>query len=434
MTISTLASSIQVAGNSSRTAFQFPFVGDSASDIIVSSVGTNGSITLLSPTTYSISLNAPSANQLWGIGGTVLYPLSGSPLPTGQSLIIARILPFSQQITTQNQGNYYSQVTEQALDTLAMQIQQLAARTTQFRGIWLTGTLYYAGDIVQDGANGNNTNNYYICAIQNTAGTWVTDLAAGDWTISALAAIPTGQLTLTGDITGAGTSPIATTLATVNSNVGTFSNATVQVDAKGRVLAASSGSAGSGTVTSVTYTGDGVLQSSTPSTAVTTTGTVTATLLAQAKNTVLAGPTTGSNANPTFRALVPADLGITSAISTIVSDVSMASAGVFYDGPTISQGVVGTWFVCGTVTLANAADFDCTLKLNDGVTTFASCVQGMAVTAGDGGNIAVTLAGIATSPAGNLRMSVSSNITGGTIKKNISGQNKDSQIQAFRIG
>jgi hypothetical protein len=44
---------------------------------------------------------------------------------------------------------------------------------------------------------------------------------------------------------------------------------------------------------------------------VTTTGTLTATLAAQAANVVLAGPTTGSAAAPTFRALVAADLPAT---------------------------------------------------------------------------------------------------------------------------
>ena len=60
---------------------------------------------------------------------------------------------------------------------------------------------------------------------------------------------------------------------------------------------------GSGTVTSVTFTGDGVVDSSTPSTAVTTTGTVLATIKTQTANTVLAGPGSGSAAAPTFRLL-----------------------------------------------------------------------------------------------------------------------------------
>jgi len=85
-----------------------------------------------------------------------------------------------------------------------------------------------------------------------------------------------------------------------------------------------SSSGGSGTVTSVTFTGDGTFLSSTPSTAVTTAGTLSASLLTQAKNTVLAGPTSGANANPTFRALVGADLPVPSS-STLGGIQSAAS-------------------------------------------------------------------------------------------------------------
>ena len=63
-----------------------------------------------------------------------------------------------------------------------------------------------------------------------------------------------------------------------------------------------------GTVTSVTFTGDGVVDSATPSAAVTGSGTVTATVKTQTANTVLAGPTTGSAAASAFRALVSADI------------------------------------------------------------------------------------------------------------------------------
>jgi hypothetical protein len=68
------------------------------------------------------------------------------------------------------------------------------------------------------------------------------------------------------------------------------------------------GSSSGGSVTSVTFTGDGTIFSSTPSAAVTTTGTLPATLLTQLANVILAGPTTGSAAAPTFRALVVADI------------------------------------------------------------------------------------------------------------------------------
>lgn len=59
---------------------------------------------------------------------------------------------------------------------------------------------------------------------------------------------------LTGDVTASGPGSVASTLATVNANVGTFTAATITVNAKGLITAASSGSAGTGTVNSGTST------------------------------------------------------------------------------------------------------------------------------------------------------------------------------------
>ena len=78
---------------------------------------------------------------------------------------------------------------------------------------------------------------------------------------------------------------------------------TVNADGSLGWAAGGGGGGGSGTVTSVSFTGDGTVLSSTPSTAVTASGTVTAALATQAKNIILAGPASGATSvAPTFRA------------------------------------------------------------------------------------------------------------------------------------
>jgi len=217
LTVSTQNSSIELATNGSVGPFSFNFIGVSAADISVTSIASNNIATTLLSSQYTLSLNAANPNQLWGVGGTVT--LNSTPA-AGTSLLVQRTLPLTQATSVQNQGNYYAQVTEQALDLLEMQIQQVSSRTSQFRGTWQTNTAYNVGDIVQDGANGSDTLNYYVCAIGNISGVWATDLSAGDWTVSVLAVVPsTNQpITLSGAITGNGTTGITTSFGSEGPN------------------------------------------------------------------------------------------------------------------------------------------------------------------------------------------------------------------------
>lgn len=126
MTVSTTQSSQVVAGTGSTYTFAFSFIANSAADISVSYIAANGLYTLLLPSQYTLALNAANPNQIWGIGGTVTYPLTGSAIAAGASLLIQRTVPLTQATSISNQGNYYPQVIEAAMDTLCMEIQQIA--------------------------------------------------------------------------------------------------------------------------------------------------------------------------------------------------------------------------------------------------------------------------------------------------------------------
>ena len=184
MTITTTASQTVIEGNGVTTAFAFSFVAGLATNIAVTYTDPDGNSSILSPSDYNLVLNPPASGQIWGVGGTVTYPLSGSPIPSDSTLTIQRLMPLTQTTTISNQGTFYPQVVEAALDRLTMLIQQNAARSGLFRGTWASEVSYNTGDVVIDGAAGDDTGNYYLCAQSNVSSTWAADLAAGDWTLS----------------------------------------------------------------------------------------------------------------------------------------------------------------------------------------------------------------------------------------------------------
>lgn len=90
-------------------------------------------------------------------------------------------------------------------------------------------------------------------------------LSSTDWnTFNGKQAAGNYITALTGDVTASGPGSVAATLATVNGNVGSFTNASITVNGKGLITAASSGSAGLTSYDAFTHAG-GPAQSATTS-------------------------------------------------------------------------------------------------------------------------------------------------------------------------
>ncbi|MET4341930.1 hypothetical protein [Bradyrhizobium sp. RT9a] len=131
-TVNSTTSKTIVLGNGVTTSFNFSFVGVAAAYISVILTDASGNETVLTqgsgPTQYQITLNAPVTGAIWGLGGTVTYNPSGTPIPSGSTLTIFRTLPLTQAISLQNQNSLarLGNGAETGLDLGVMQVQQNA--------------------------------------------------------------------------------------------------------------------------------------------------------------------------------------------------------------------------------------------------------------------------------------------------------------------
>lgn len=119
MTIASAVSKATLNGNGSTTAFPFGFKVWKAEDLEVSITDTSGTVSVVA--NWSVVLN-PSG------GGTVTYPLTGSPLPTGHKITIARSMDFLQDVDLVSGTRWDPEVVETALDRATAERQQLKER------------------------------------------------------------------------------------------------------------------------------------------------------------------------------------------------------------------------------------------------------------------------------------------------------------------
>lgn len=110
-------------GTGVQTTWPFTFKIFAATDIAVTIVNSSGIETLLTYNVdYSVSVNA---NQDTSPGGTVTYPISGTPLPVGSRLVIIGDIDYDQPLDLPSGGNFSPLALENQLDRATMQIQQL---------------------------------------------------------------------------------------------------------------------------------------------------------------------------------------------------------------------------------------------------------------------------------------------------------------------
>jgi hypothetical protein len=120
-------------GNGSATSFAFTFRVFAEEDIRVVLADTDGvESELVLDSDYSVALNGDQEDNP---GGSVTYPISGSPLATGEALTLAGALEYDQPADVPDGGNFSPTAIENEFDRIVMQIQQLAEENE--RGIRL---------------------------------------------------------------------------------------------------------------------------------------------------------------------------------------------------------------------------------------------------------------------------------------------------------
>ena len=202
MTISTTSSKVVAQGNGATTAFTYNFLMPALANAVVTVSDPYGNQTVLNNTQFSISgLGNPN-------GGTLTYPLSGSPLAVGYSITLQRIVSFQQLTSLVNQNGYFPAVVEAAMDSLEMQIQQLNGNISPLLGQAVQLPVGYAGSNALPAASPGSLLGW------NALGTAIVNFVAQTGT-SLVSLIASSGSSLIGFIQS-GTGAVATTQAEVN--------------------------------------------------------------------------------------------------------------------------------------------------------------------------------------------------------------------------
>jgi hypothetical protein len=111
-------------GNDLTTVFPYPFKIFQSTDLLV--ILTDTSVTPNTETTLTAGVDYTVSGVGDESGGNVTYPVSGDPLTTTEKLTVWRVPAILQGTDFQNQGGFFAQTHEDALDLLTMVCQYVS--------------------------------------------------------------------------------------------------------------------------------------------------------------------------------------------------------------------------------------------------------------------------------------------------------------------
>lgn len=131
MTVTTQTNKVVISGNGVTTVFSYNFLVRDPVDVTVIYTDALGVSYTLSTSSYILTgVGNPT-------GGTVIYNPGGTPIATGTSLTIIRQMALTQPTSIANQGSFYPQTVEQAIDRAVMLTQQI----NEISGRFITGPI-----------------------------------------------------------------------------------------------------------------------------------------------------------------------------------------------------------------------------------------------------------------------------------------------------
>jgi hypothetical protein len=337
MTLSTSQSLVTAWGNGATTSWPFPFLIPGAADavvIVTDTTQTPAVQTVLAANQYSIAgLGNPA-------GGSVTYPLTGAPLTAGVSLTIQRMVPMIQATSVVNQGGFYPDVIEGALDYLTMEVQQLAAELSL---------------CVQVPVGSGITPSGYLTTIQTAEATAASSAAAASTSATNAASSATSA--------AASAASAATSATTATSEAGTATTqagiATTQAGnaAGSATAAASSATSASGSATTATTEASAASTSATSAANSATAAAASATSAAGSATTATtqasAASTSATNAAASATAAAASAASLPNA-SAIGAGNAAISTGSGWTGQAVITGTVATTATANAVPKALA--------------------------------------------------------------------------------